>query len=269
MSITTQLLEPTLIPTKKRPELKPEAWSKAKFREINLRELPTMYDLPSENKLEEPALDQFHHLQALLLMETFILLNYSAEQIFTAMDMYLYYDPKHPKWYKRADWFAVIGVSHLYRDGQMRQSYVVWDEGKSPYIVAEFLSPGTKSEDLGQVAEVEGRPPPKWKVYEQILQIPYYMIFDEKDSASKLLVYKLVNGKYVKQVITNNRMWLPELQIGVGVWYGRYRDVSRNWLRWYDVDGEWLPTPVERAELRADQLAAKLRELGIDPTTIA
>jgi Uma2 family endonuclease len=256
-----------------------------------------MYDLPSENKTEEPALDQFHHLQAILLMETFILLNYSAEMIFTAMDMYLYYDQTRPYWYKRADWFAAVGVSHLYRDGEMRQSYVVWDEGIAPYIVAEFLSPGTKNEDLGNVLAVEGKPPPKWKVYEEILKIPYYLIFDEKDKESKLQVYQLVNGKYMEQPVTNKRMWIPELKIGVGVWHGNYRGATRNWLRWYDASGEWLPTPVERerrekererrekeqAELRAEQerrekererrekekLAAKLRELGIDPTTIA
>jgi Uma2 family endonuclease len=268
MTLATQLLEPmTLTPTKKRtvrPEPKPVV------------KLLTMYDLPSENKTEEPPMDQFHQLQALLLMETFILLSYSAKQILTAMDMYLYYDPAHPYWYKRADWFAAVGVSHLYKDGQLRQSYVVWDEGVAPYIVAEFLSPGTKKEDLGNVAAKDKRPPPKWKVYEEILKIPYYLIFDEKDKESKLLIYKLDGGKYREQQITNNRLWIPELKIGIGVWHGDYRGATRSWLRWYDTTGEWLPTPVEQAELlveqaeaRTEQLATKLRELGIDPTTIA
>jgi Uma2 family endonuclease len=309
MNIATQ------VPTKKRTAwsyLKPEV----KLSELKLRKLPTMYDLPSENKTEEPALDEYHHKQANFFTETFIPPDYPANKIFTAMDMYLYYDPDHPTWYKRADWFAVVGVSHLYRDGEMRSSYVVWDEGVAPFVVAEFLSPSTENEDLGFTPEVDGRPPTKWKVYEKILQIPYYLIFNKRDN--KLRAYKLVNKKYQEQKIVDNRLWIPELKVGVGVWYGSYQSATRNWLRWYDANGEWLPTVIERerreaelrerqarekaelrieqerrevererqareeAELRIEQerrekeqerrekerLAAKLRELGIDPTTV-
>ncbi|WP_256364384.1 hypothetical protein [Nostoc piscinale] len=40
------------------------------------------------------------------------------------------------------------------------------------------------------------------------------------------------------------------------------------WLRWYDADGNWIPTPVEQESQRAERLAAKLQELGIDPNQI-
>jgi hypothetical protein len=42
-------------------------------------------------------------------------------------------------------------------------------------------------------------------------------------------------------------------------------------LRWFTGEGELLPTPEEVAQReaqRADRLAAKLRELNIDPDTI-
>jgi len=29
----------------------------------------------------------------------------SAQQMFTGADMNLYYDVRHPRWYKRPDWF--------------------------------------------------------------------------------------------------------------------------------------------------------------------
>jgi Uma2 family endonuclease len=275
VTVATQLLESKifLTPLKRKmawPESS-ELWPSAK-----LNELPTMYDLPSENKTEEPALDEYHDIQADLLRECFYLKDCPPDQIFTAADMYLYYDSTHPRWYKRADWFAVVGVSRLYKGVDLRQSYVVWDEGVAPYIVAEFLSRGTKDEDLGHTLQEPGKPPPKWKVYEQILKIPYYLIFDEEDKESKLQVYKLVNKKYRELTITNNRLWMPELKIGIGVWYGSYQGMTRKWLRWYDANGEWLLTPLEQAELQIEQerrekekLAAKLRELGIDPTTIA
>ena len=84
-----------------------------------------MYDLPSEDP-EEPGLpDEYHYLQPQLLSATFHLTNYSSAQVFTVGDMSLYYDPRHTNWYKRPDWFAVVGVPRLYEQRDMRLSYVV------------------------------------------------------------------------------------------------------------------------------------------------
>ncbi|NER07111.1 MAG: Uma2 family endonuclease, partial [Okeania sp. SIO3C4] len=70
--------------------------------------LPTMYDLPSENP-EEPGLpDVFHDFQPELLRQTFQPPNWYPDKLFCGTDMNLYYDVKHPKWYKRPDWFAVV-----------------------------------------------------------------------------------------------------------------------------------------------------------------
>jgi hypothetical protein len=55
--------------------------------------------------------------------------------------------------------------------------------------------------------------------------------------------------------------------VGLGVWEGSYQGVKRQWLRWYDGNGHWLPTPEEKTEAekqRADKLAAKLLALGVD-----
>jgi hypothetical protein len=62
--------------------------------------LPTMYDLPSENP-EEPGLpDEFHDLQPQLLSQTFVPPEVTLTQIYTASDLNLYYDVRHPQWYK-------------------------------------------------------------------------------------------------------------------------------------------------------------------------
>ena len=111
--------------------------------------LPTMYDLPSENP-EEPGLpDVFHDLQPELLSQTCQSPHYPGDRMFTGTDMNLYYDSKHPLWYKRPDWFLAAGVPHLYDDTDMRLSYVVWQEGVDPLVVVELLSPGTEEDDLG------------------------------------------------------------------------------------------------------------------------
>ena len=112
-----------------------------------------MYDLPDEFP-EEPGLpDEFHDLQPQLLSRTLSLKDYSESDRFTASDLNVYYDVHHPLWHKRPDWFLAVNVPRVY-DGKYgkdsRRSYVVWDEGQSPSIVVEFISPRTEKEDLVQ-----------------------------------------------------------------------------------------------------------------------
>jgi transposase-like protein len=63
-------------------------------------------------------------------------------------------------------------------------------------------------------------------------------------------------------------VWLPEVALGLGLWTGAYQGIERQWLRWYDQEGQWLLTPTEaerhRAEQekqRADQAEAENRRL--------
>jgi len=244
--------------------------------------LPTMYDLPSEDPEESGLPDEFHDLQPQLLSATLRLPNYSRDQIFTGTDLNLYYDVRHTQWYKRPDWFLVLGVQRLYEGTDLRSSYVIWQEGVTPFVVVELLSPGTEKEDLGDRAQLsaEGdalklipesdssddepfqeKPPRKWEVYEQILRVPYYLVFSRY--TNRLRFFQLVGGRYQEQPVDAQqpRIWIPELERGIGLWQGTFEGVDRPWLRWYDERGAWLPTDAERAE----RLAARLRELGEDP----
>jgi Uma2 family endonuclease len=260
-----------------------------------------MYDLPSED-LEEPGLpDEFHHFQPQLLRETFIPSNYPPDEVFVASDLNLYYDVRHPLWYKRPDWFAVLGVSRLYEERELRLSYVTWQEGVDPSVVVELLSPGTEKEDLGQTLREINQPPTKWEVYERILRIPYYILFDRY--SEQLRAFQLVADRYSELNLSDLRVWMPSIELGLGLWQGNYQGIERLWLRWYDATGNWISTPAERAEQeqkqrelteqevqqerqqrelteqelqqeqkqrklaqeRADHLAARLRDLGVDP----
>ena len=51
---------------------------------------------------------------------------------------------------------------------------------------------------------------------------------------------------------------MPELNLGYRVWQGEYRGIDRQWLRWCNIEGNWLPTDAEQAEQRAEQLAQRL-----------
>ena len=68
---------------------------------------------------------------------------------------------------------------------------------------------------------------------------------------------------------------MPNLELGLGLWQGAYQGIERLWLRWYDANGNWIPTPEEEQNIRAEQeyeraerLAARLRELGVDPSQL-
>lgn len=230
--------------------------------------LPTMYDLPSEDP-EEPGLpDEYHYLQPHLLSATLRLSTYAADEVFSVGDMNLYYDVDHPLWHKRPDWFAAVGVPRLYEGRDMRLSYVVWQERVNPFVVVELLSPGTEKEDLGQSDRDDNpnMPPTKWQVYEQILRIPYYILFDRYTNT--LRAFHLVGGHYQPLKFTDQRVPIPEWQISLGVWQGCYEGIERLWLRWFDGEGHLILSAAERAEQaeeRANRFAARLRELGLDP----
>ena len=235
--------------------------------------LPTMYDLPSEEESGLP--DEYHLLQSELCTATFFP-EFSPDKIFVASDLNLYYDSNHPQWYKRPDWFAVVGVDRLYERRSLRLSYVIWQEKVAPCVVIEFLSPSTRNEDLGR-SKPKGKQPTKWEVYEQILRIPYYIVFD--GITKEIRPFHLTKNGYQPLEINASKVWLPTLNIGLGLWWGEYRGCERQWLRWYDVQGNWLTTETERermakelaqhekalAEQRIEQLLERLRKAGIDP----
>ena len=252
--------------------------------------LPTMYDLPSEAP-EEPGLpDEYHALQPQLLSRTFRSPRYSPEQIFTGTDLNLYYDVRHPLWHKRPDWFIAAGVPRLYDGSELRSSYVVWQEGVNPFVVVELLSPGTAREDLGDYAEAESEsekisadrpltettsdagngqaaqeiPPRKWEVYEQILRVPYYIVFSRY--TNRLRFFELVGGHYQERELEaeNPRLWLPELELGLGLWLGEFEGIHRCWLRWYDAEGNWIPTDAERERQRAEQAEGQLQRVVLN-----
>jgi Uma2 family endonuclease len=249
--------------------------------------MPTMYDLPDEEVGQSGMPDIFHVWQARLLDETFRPPNYEPQEVFTASDLNLYYNTLDVKQYKRPDWFAVVGLPKDTEQPQMRLSYVTWQEGIDPLIVIELLSPSTEKDDLGQRLRDVTKPPTKWDVYERWLRVPYYVVFSRY--TNELRVFTLNGSRYREVEGHQGRFWIEDVKLGLGVWQGRYLGEDFVWLRWYDQDGNWIQNLEERAaheaqraeyeaqraeaerqekeaaQQKAQQLAAKLRALGVDP----
>jgi hypothetical protein len=157
----------------------------------------------------------------------------------------------------------------------------------APFLVVELLSPGTEAEDLGQTLREVNQPPTKWQVYEQILRVPYYILFDRYENQFR--AFELVGTRYRALQLTEQRLWFEDLKLGLGVWSGRYQGVDGLWLRWWNEKGDWVLMADERlvqaeslveqeqqratqAEAlaeqerqRAERLVAQLRALGIEP----
>lgn len=59
-------------------------------------------------------------------------------------------------------------------------------------------------------------------------------------------------------------IWMPEIRLAVGRERGTYLGRTREWLYWYDQQGNRLPTPeelIEQERQRAEQAEQALREL--------
>ncbi|WP_017326907.1 Uma2 family endonuclease [Synechococcus sp. PCC 7336] len=135
------------------------------------------------------------------------------------------------------DGFLSLGVEQFDRsDG--RQSYVVWHEGALPILVVEYVS-----RSYGQEYDA------KLEEYARI-GVLYYAIYNPVYCSRKrrqpLEIYRLEGDRYVLQA--GNPVWLPEIDLGLGRESGTYRNCQREWLYWYDREGNRLAAPAEVAE---------------------
>ena len=173
---------------------------------------------------------------------------------------------------KAPDWFYVPQVQPV-KEGVIRRSYTPNLEGEPIAVVMEFLS----EMEYGELSIRSTPPYGKLYFYEQILKVPTYVTYDPYELS--LEVRMLEDGKYkLESANENKRFWIPELELFLGVWSGERLGQKINWLRWWDKSENlllWSSEQVEQEKQRAEQekqraekLAAKFRELGLDPDSL-
>ena len=155
---------------------------------------------------------------------------------------------------KAPDW-AYVPAIQVPRE-EVKRSYTPQLQGEIPVIVMEFLS----DTEGGEYSIKPTYPPGKWFFYEQVLRVPHYVIF--KPDTGEIEVYQPDDGRYqIRTPDENNRYWIAQMGLFLGVWQGTRENRTGYWLRWWDENGQLLLWGVEKTE----RLAAQLRAAGIEP----
>jgi Uma2 family endonuclease len=206
---------------------------------------------PSDLYSDEPPVETELHLeQIMLLIKCLKWLWKDRNDFYAAGNLTIYYSPHQRKNenLRGPDFFVVLGTER-----KTRKSWVVWEEdGRYPNVIIEILSPSTANSD--RVTKKE--------LYQNTFRTPDYFWFDPY--TLEFTGFHLVDNKY-QPLESNEKGYLWSEQLGL------YLGVHEGLLRYFTPEGELVPTPEESAaaaDERAERLAAKLRELNIDPENI-
>jgi len=219
-----------------------------------LQNLPTAEDLPDSD--DTPVDNELQELIPHLLRSILALIWSNRWDWYFGIDMGIYYDPN-----KNAivpDGFLSLGVPRV-KDENLRLSYVLWEEQNVPILALEVISQTSNQEYTK-----------KKEIYQRI-GIQYYVIYNpQRKRKPRLEVYSLEDNDYVL-LGNQSPVWLEAIGLGIGLDRGTDQGVTREWLYWFDKNGERFLTPEERsrqAETKAERYARRLRELGIDPDSL-
>jgi Uma2 family endonuclease len=248
--------------------------------------LPTAEDLPCSD--DKPVDSELQELIPGLLKAILLDLWRDRNDWLFSIDMAFYYKPKDKSTNVAPDGLLSLGLKSP-PDENLRSSYVLWDEKVIPQFALEIVSKTAGREYTA-----------KFKIYQSI-GILYYLVYSPlRKRKSKFQLYQLIDGEYVLQSDGTKPYWMPEVGLGIGAENQSYGNNQREWLYWYDENDVRYPTPMERAEAEANRanieaaartaaeqradieaaartkaqqeneaLRQRLRELGIDPDSIA
>ncbi|MEA5623364.1 Uma2 family endonuclease [Nostoc sp. UHCC 0251] len=179
--------------------------------------------------------------------------------VYVAGNLFIYYEKNYPESVVAPDVFVVFGVEN--RD---RRSYKTWEENnQTPDFVLEITSKTTRSKDQGA----------KKGIY-AFLGVSEYFQYDPTGDYlnPQLQGLHLVDGNYfpvAANTLPDGTVSLPSEVLGLEL------RLEAGKLRFYNpATGQTLLTHEEEAtarqaaEEKAQRLAAKLRELNIDPDSL-
>lgn len=179
--------------------------------------------------------------------------------VYVSGNLFIYYEEGNPESVVAPDIFVVFGV-----ENRQRRSYKTWEENnKTPDFVLEITSKATRTKDQGA----------KKGIYAFLGVCEYYQYDPTGDYLTpQLQGLRLVNGNYFPvptSTLPDGTVSLSSEVLGLEL------RIQSGEMRFYDpATGQTLLSYEEEAaarqaaEEKAQRLAAKLRELNIDPDTL-
>lgn len=166
--------------------------------------------------------------------------------VYVSGNILLLYDQQDPKAHYSPDVLVTLGISN-----ERRENYKLWEIGKAPDLVIEVTSKSTRLRDIGI----------KKGLYEAI-GVKEYLLFDPRKEylQPRFQVYRNDGSGFLPVLVPDAGYQSTSLGL-------IFREVDGQ-LRVFDpVSGQALRTPREQAR-RAERLAEKLRQLGVDPDEV-
>ncbi len=215
---------------------------------ITRQQLAELMPDATQVESDEPEMESsLHYVQLALLVSCLEWLWRERDDFFIGANLTIYFNRQQLKTrdFRGPDFFLVKQTQK-----RPRKSWVTWEEeGKYPDLIIELLSEST--------AEIDKTL--KKELYQNRFRTPEYFWFSPE--TLELAGFRLTQGKYEKITSNESRwVWSETLELYLGIYQEK--------LRYFTVEGQLVPTPEEEAlqqQQRAEQLAAQLRALGIEP----
>jgi Uma2 family endonuclease len=163
---------------------------------------------------------------------------------FMAGNNFVYYDATDPNHNIGPDFYVILDVEHDPR----RDCWRAWHEGgRLPDVVIEMVSKSSAHKD--------------WvinkAICQDVLRTPNYIVLDDRPLKRPrhplLSAFRLVDGEYREEPVTaEGRVYCSVLDLYLGMHEG--------WLRWFDAEGNLLPTEAEAQTRRADEQTRRADE---------
>lgn len=225
--------------------------------------LPSSAELPDSD--DTPVDNELQILIPNLLLAILAAIWQARDDWFFGINMGIYYTANKPAIVP--DGFLSLGVERFVGENG-RSSYVLWEEdGISPILSLEIVSQTSNFEYEQKKLD-----------YAQ-LGILYYVIYAPtrlRRKRQRLEVYHLVNGEYILQ--PGDKIWMPEIGLGIGCERGTYQGITQEWLYWDDENGNGYSTPeevtvkqqqqLEQTQQQLQELLARLQQKGINPNNL-
>ncbi|WP_055075643.1 Uma2 family endonuclease [Pseudanabaena sp. 'Roaring Creek'] len=194
----------------------------------------------------EPLAETQQHTSAILNTFGLLRLYLQNQPAVVFADQFLYYIEGNPRARVAPDVMVVFDITKKLYD-----NYKIWEWKQTPAIIIEVTSAGTKDTDFNF----------KKMLYEQ-LGVTEYWLFDPYGEwiTEQLRGYRL-NGIEIYEPITDHCSQVLQLRLEADAYLiSFYRLDNGEKLRTL----EELDLALQEAEQRANRLAEKLRQLGVD-----